>query len=220
MTDEPPITAEQVERIRLDLDKYAAGARLRAEDKLVGEVLLMFVRAHSRIDTFSNLLLLIAGGTLGLFISNLDASSRLLWPEGQRLVLALLIVSALFGLIEKWTALTTETAVNGINEAQALLPLFSGEPPHDGATADADLIGHTFDLEPNVPAAFARIAQAMPWYAFPLRGSVRANVKRGLNDNLYAHKTALRHFLRQSFWTFLQIIAFLLASLAVAYCAY
>ena len=137
---------------------------------------------------------------VGLFISHLDAVSKMVTSGGIRWSLSLFAGSLLAGAISKVLGMGLQSGLNAVAEMEKLLLSENGTNLMDAMT-----------IEPR--QLMAEIAEPFLW---PLSSLTKRGGESGLTDYLSSDKTLVRLFCWQIYFNFLHMVLAVLAIGAVA----
>lgn len=155
------------------------------EDILTMQMMLCVIETSPQIDKFNIWLLVGAGATASLLVSNVESISQATVSNGVSWMLSLLAVSALFGFLAKINGMKAE------GSRTVLQSIFSVLEQHPDTDMDAAL--------KNYQSAF-------PFWA---RRALHKGSERGRTDNLHAFKLSLRFVTYQGLYTVFQGLFFI-----------
>jgi hypothetical protein len=183
------------------------------ERKLLETMLFMILDSLSWIETVSNWLLAITGASFPLLLSNADRVLPVASLSRFRIALAVLGISALFGLAVRvrgsqivLARRSYEFMLRGVEEIWT-----NHSTQEDEIAKDAIAAGRqppSTDIE--FPRVVAQVKALTPWYARPLWDK---HANRAAHDITYALKRSVRQGLWYSWAVTLQVAAFLMAIL-------
>lgn len=164
------------------------------EETLTIQMMLCVIDTSPQIDKFNIWLLIGAGATASLLVSNVESISQNTVTHAVSWMLSLLAVSALFGFLAKLNGMKAESS------RTVLQSIFSVLEQHPDTDIDAAL--------KNYQSAFP----------FWVRRALHKSSNRGRTDNLYAFKLALKFVIYQGWYTMLQGLFFIGFITLAAFC--
>lgn len=154
------------------------------EDTLTIQMMLCVIETSPQIDKFNIWLLVGAGATASLLVSNVESISQATVFHAVSWMLSLLAISALFGFLAKINGMKAE------GSRTVLQSIFSVLELHPGTDIDA---------------ALKTYQSAFPFWA---RRALQKGSEKGRTDNLYAFKLALKFVVYQGSYTMFQGLFF------------
>lgn len=154
------------------------------EDTLSIQMMLCVVETSPQIDKMNIWLLVGAGATASVLVSNVESITQVTILHAVSWMLSLLSVSALFGFLAKINGMKSESAKTAL---QSILSAMEQHP-------DTDL-----------EKALKNYLAAFPFWA---KRKILKGTKKGRRDNLFAFKLALNFVLYQGIYTMLQGLFF------------
>jgi len=155
------------------------------EDTLAIQMMLCVIETSPQIDKFNIWLLVGAGATASLLVSNVESITQATIFHAVSWMLSLLAISALFGFLAKLNGMKAESS-------RTVLPsIFSVLEQHP----DTDL-----------HAALKNYQSAFTFWA---RRALHKSAQKGSTDNLYAFKLALNFVIYQGSYTMFQGLFFI-----------
>lgn len=165
------------------------------ETKITKIMFMSGIKTSAIVDKTSSWFLGGVAATSALFISNIESISNLLGSETTRIMILLLIISIVFGFLQKYLA--TQLSINvAVTETV--------EPIIEEAVAQG--------LEADFVKIVDEIKKIVPWYQ---KKKALQAFEQSTKDPLFGHKTSARMYNRQVVYALLQVFVALLV-LAIA----
>lgn len=154
------------------------------EDTLSIQMMLCVIETSPQIDKMNVWLLIGAGATASLLVSNVESIGQVTIFHAISWMLSLLSISALFGFLAKINGMKAESAKTVL---QSIVSVMEQHP-------DTDL-----------EKALNNYQAAFPFW---VKRKILKSSERGRTDNLYAFKSALNFVIYQGIYTMLQGLFF------------
>ena len=106
------LMSDDSEKLKNRASKQAEDLRGRTEERLLRAYVSSLLSTSPTIDRFSTWLLAGIGAATTLTITNIESITRIISFQNVKGALYLLIVSGLFGLLEKYLALRIQTKLS------------------------------------------------------------------------------------------------------------
>jgi len=189
---------------RSDLLNLVASAKKKAEDQILRAYFSSVFEMSPIVDKFATWLLAGVGATAALTITNIKSITSIIPFENIKLGLGFLIISGLFGFLEKFLALDIQATTSQESKLRNILQESSvkyNEKIHDYVEFAKS---NNIDLNEivNVVKVLDKFTDAHPWYK---RWQLRKQIN--VDDAL---KARLRRYYRQLKYTVFEFIGFLL----------
>ena len=155
------------------------------------------------VDTFATWLLAVVGGTAALMITNIKSISSILPLVNIKIGIGFLLISGLFGFLEKFIALDIQSTVAQESKLRAILQESSQE--FHEMIRQYEMIAEAANIDINAEVdtgkALNKFVKAHPWYK-------RIQIEKVITpeDTL---KKRLRRYYRQLLYTVLEFFGFL-----------
>ena len=179
-----------------------------AKEKAEGQILRAYFDSvfemSPLVDTFATWLLAVIGATAALTITNIKSISAILPFASIKIGLGFLLVSGLFGFLEKFLALDIGTTVAQESKLRAILQKTSEE--FQGKIGRYALLSEAADIDISAKVdtekPLDKFIKAHPWYK-------RMQLSKAITPE-NALKRRLRRYYRQLLYTSLEFIGFLI----------
>ena len=178
-----------------------------AKDKTEGQILQAYFTSVFEmspiVDTFATWLLAVVGGTAALTITNMESISSVIPFTNIKIGLGFLLISGLFGFLEKFLALDIQSTVAQESRLRNILRK-SSEEFHE-KIKQYEMIAEAANIDINarveIKKPLDQFAKAHPWY-------IRIRFKKDIAPE-DALRNRLRRYYRQLLYTVLEFIGFL-----------
>lgn len=178
-----------------------------AKEKAEGQILRAYFASvfemSPLVDTFATWLLAVVGGTAALTITNIKSMSSILPFANIKVGLGFLLISGLFGFLEKFLALDIRSTVAQESKLRDILreasEEFHGKIRQYAMLAEAANIDINAEVDTRKP--LGKFIEAHPWYK-------RMQIGKAITPE-NALRKRLRRYYRQLLYTALEFIAFL-----------
>lgn len=179
-------------------------AKGKAEDQILRAYFTSVFEMSPLVDKFATWLLVVVGGTAALTITNIKIISSILPFTNIKIGLGFLLISGLFGFLEKFLALNIGTTVAQESKLRDILQK-SSEEFHDKIRRYA-LLAEAADIDigaaVDIGKPLDKFMEAHPWY-------IRLQLGKTITPE-NALKRRLRRYYRQLMYTTLEFIGFLI----------
>ncbi len=196
------------------LDSIATAVRLNAEQEIVRNTLKAALDQSRPIDQFSTWLLAGYAATAALFISNIRQISELISIESIKYCLAALIIGALFGFLEKTSAVRVTVLISVDEIIRSSLPKIIEQLERQKTQIQDTATQHNAEvsIQINMENVLTQIHDAIP---NSKRLKVGKGMARGIKDPIFVYKKCMRTFQRQTIYASLEYILFIVFLLIV-----
>lgn len=179
-------------------------AKENSEGQILRAYFASVFEMSSLVDSFATWLLALIGGTAALTITNIKSISSILPLTNIKLGLAFLLISGLFGFLEKFLALDIRTTVAQESKLRDILREASKEF-HDkiqryALLAEATSVDIGAEVDTRKP--MSKFIEAHPWYK-------RIQMGKAITPE-NALRRRLRRYYRQLLYTVLEFVGFLI----------
>jgi hypothetical protein len=182
--------------------------KINAENALTSAMFSSLISTSPIIDRFSAWLLAGTGATAALLVANADKLVPFLGEAGFRVCGALLVVSAIFGLISKARAVQCQIGIENDQRVRELM-----RPVLDKHAQDEEKIlelsnarSIKIETEVDFERVIAEFAKPFPRWVGWLLGR---HLAKHAGDPQIGYLLPIRFYSSQCFFAFLQVVSFL-----------
>lgn len=178
-------------------------AREKAEGQILRAYFASVFEMSPLVDTFATWLLAVVGGTAALTIANLKSISSILPFVNIKVGLGLLLVSGLFGFLEKFLALDIRSTAVQESKLRDIFRESSEELQAKirECAMPAEAVNIDINAEVDLKKPLEIFIKAHPWYK-------RIQIGKSIAPEIVLGRR-LRRYYRQLLYTVLEFIAFL-----------
>ncbi len=208
---------QSVNKLKGSLESWAKTTIQDSEKRLVEGMLRGVLDSSKFIDQFATWLLAGAGATSVLLISNLGSISNIVGNVNYKITLAFVCAAMIFGVLEKIAALIITIHQAGEKAGYDIALTIYSE--HQKVESEIEEMAKPHDIDVktriNIERVFSMFINAYPK---PFQNYLKSMFVKILNDPMYAHKKSIKIYFWQIFFTFIEVLSFILfaGSIAVA----
>lgn len=188
---------------RIDLHSLVDAAKKKAENQILRAYFNSVFEMSPLVDKFATWLLAGVGATAALTITNIKSITSIIPFENIKIGIGLLVISGLFGFLEKFLALDIQSTVSQESKLRDILRESSDEFKQQMQKYEIIAGIENIDIrsEVNIAKVLDEFAEAHPWYK---------KIQIGGKTVEDSQKARLRRYYRQLTYTVLEFVGFLL----------
>ena len=179
-----------------------------AEQEFVSALYASLAETTNAVDRFSLWLLAGTGASGALLIAQIKSVLPFLTAPGFKVCMALLVTSSILGFLAKYRALRCEIQVRTLAKLKELLePIFEEhEESEDQIQKMAEVKGVVLQTDLDMEAVISEFSKPFSrWVRF----LIQRQVKKAGTERQAGYHIAIKQYVSQLRWTFLQSLFFL-----------
>ncbi len=189
-----------------------------AEQGFVSAAFQSMTETSSLIGKFSTQLLAGTGATGALFITQVNSILPFLSSQGFKVCLVILVISAIFGFIAKYHSLNCEIQNNMQSKLRMLIKPVLEKHEKDEADIQEYAIQEGIELETDINL-FKIMTEFVKPFPFWVKWLVVRRAVKTPVDRQAGFHVAVKSYVSQTHWTFLQTCAFIAFMLSATWYA-
>jgi hypothetical protein len=189
-----------------------------AEQGFVSALFQSMTETSPLIDKFSTWLLAGTGATGALFITQIKSILPYLKPEGFKVCLVVLVISAILGFIAKYHSLRCEIQSNVQSKLSELIkPVFAKHEEDETKIQDyAEKKGIELETEISLSKIMDEFSRPFPFW---VKWLINRKITKTAGERQAGFHIAVKSYMSQLRWTFFQACMFLGFMLSAAWYA-
>ena len=183
--------------------------KANAESAVASAMFSSLLATSPIVDTFSTWLLVGTGATAALFVANVDKVIPFLGSGGFKIAGAVLVASAIFGVLSKVRAVQCQAAhTNGQRILELMQPIFDKHAKDESQISEmAASRGIELNTEFDIAKATGQFSKHFPKWT----GWIAArHLKKHQGDPQIGYIIPARFYVSQTFFAALQVVFFIL----------
>ena len=189
-----------------------------AEQGFVSALFQSMTETSPLIDKFSTWFLAGTGATGALFITQIKSILPFLKPEGFKVCLVVLVISAVLGFIAKYHSLRCEIQSNVQSKLSELIKPVFAKHKEDETKIQSYAEKKGLELETELSFSKVMVEFARP-FPFWVKWLITRNTAKTAGNRQAGFHIAVKSYMAQLRWTFFQACMFLTFMLSAAWYA-